>query len=48
MGLIPCPDCGDMVFDRAAACPNYGCPANAFYESALRKTKNTIAAVQVF
>ena len=34
MGLIPCPDCGNMVSDRAAACPHCGCPADAFYESA--------------
>ena len=34
MGLIPCPDCGNMVSDRVAACPNCGCPADAFYDSA--------------
>lgn len=33
MGLIACPDCGNMVSDRAAACPHYGCPADAFFES---------------
>ena len=30
MGLIKCPDCGNMVSDRAAACPSCGCPADAF------------------
>ena len=31
MGLIACPDCGNMVSDRAAACPHCGCPAEAFF-----------------
>ena len=33
MGLIACPDCGNMVSDRAAACPHCGCPADAFRET---------------
>ena len=33
MGLIACPDCGNMVSDRAAACPHCGCPAEAFFEN---------------
>lgn len=33
MGLIACPDCGNMVSDRAAACPHCGCPADAFHET---------------
>ncbi|MCR4703651.1 MAG: zinc ribbon domain-containing protein [Saccharofermentans sp.] len=33
MGLIKCPDCGNMVSDRAAACPSCGCPADAIKES---------------
>lgn len=33
MGLIKCPDCGNMVSDRAAACPSCGCPADAFGEA---------------
>lgn len=34
MGLIKCPDCGNMVSDRAAACPSCGCPADAFGSTA--------------
>ena len=34
MGLIKCPDCGNMVSDRATACPSCGCPAEAFGGSA--------------
>ncbi len=30
MGLVKCPDCGNMVSERAAACPTCGCPADAF------------------
>ena len=30
MGLIKCPDCGNMVSERASACPSCGCPADAF------------------
>lgn len=33
MGLIQCPDCGNMVSDRAAACPSCGCPAEAIHEA---------------
>ncbi len=33
MGLIQCPDCGNMVSDRAAACPSCGCPAEAIQEA---------------
>ncbi len=33
MGLIKCPDCGNMVSERAAACPSCGCPADAFSNS---------------
>ena len=33
MGLIQCPDCGNMVSDRAAACPSCGCPAEAIAEA---------------
>ena len=39
MGLIKCPDCGNMVSDRAAACPSCGCPADAIKES-LQETDN--------
>ena len=28
-GLIPCPDCGKQVSDRAAMCPSCGCPGDA-------------------
>ena len=28
MALIQCPDCGKMFSDRAAACPNCGCPTS--------------------
>lgn len=30
MGLIKCPDCGNMVSERAGACPSCGCPAEFF------------------
>lgn len=33
MGLVQCPDCGNMVSDRAAACPSCGCPAEAIAEA---------------
>ena len=47
MGLIACPDCGNMVSDRAAACPHCGCPADAFLNPNLSMTKNTMAAARV-
>lgn len=30
MPLLKCPDCGKMVSDRAAACPDCGCPREYF------------------
>ena len=30
MGLIKCPDCGNMVSERAEMCPSCGCPASVF------------------
>lgn len=30
MGLIKCPDCGNMVSERAEMCPSCGCPVSAF------------------
>lgn len=32
MGLIKCPDCGNMVSDRAAFCPSCGCPGDVIRE----------------
>ena len=29
MALIKCPECGKQISDRAAACPNCGCPVNS-------------------
>lgn len=29
MPLIPCPDCGASISDRAAACPQCGCPGRS-------------------
>ena len=26
MALIKCPECGKQISDRAASCPNCGCP----------------------
>lgn len=30
MGLLKCPDCGNMVSERAEKCPSCGCPVSAF------------------
>lgn len=30
MALVQCPDCGKMVSDKVAACPECGCPAEFF------------------
>ena len=30
MGLIKCPDCGNMVSERAESCPSCGCPVSSF------------------
>ena len=30
MALIKCPECGKEISDKAAACPNCGCPASEF------------------
>lgn len=30
MGLIKCPDCGNMVSERAESCPSCGCPVSVF------------------
>ncbi|MFH0909061.1 MAG: zinc ribbon domain-containing protein [bacterium] len=33
-GLIPCPDCGKQVSDRAVMCPSCGCPGDAIRAAA--------------
>ena len=30
MALIPCPECGRQISDKAPTCPRCGCPANSF------------------
>ena len=45
MGLVKCPDCGNMVSERASACPSCGCPADAF-GSASTESLNSVGTVQ--
>lgn len=30
MALVKCPECGKEISDKAASCPNCGCPASEF------------------
>jgi hypothetical protein len=39
MALIRCPECGRSVSDRAAACPNCGCPLSEIVTSGVVKIK---------
>lgn len=36
MALIACPECKNMISDRANACPHCGLPAEYFYETSNR------------
>ena len=54
MALIKCPECGKEISDKAASCPNCGCPANVWmaafrnndtnstYEKNDKKTQKTV------
>lgn len=33
MALITCPECGKQVSDKAAKCPNCGCPSKLFFKN---------------
>lgn len=35
MALIKCPECGKEISDRAASCPNCGCPASEFKKTSV-------------
>ena len=35
MSLINCPECGKQISDRAAACPNCGCPISSSSKSSI-------------
>lgn len=37
MAIINCPECGKEISDKAAACPNCGCPADEFLKIATVK-----------
>ncbi|MCR4775992.1 MAG: zinc ribbon domain-containing protein [Saccharofermentans sp.] len=43
MGLIKCPDCGNMVSERAEACPSCGCPVSAFMPDFFQLTSDLLA-----
>ena len=40
-GLIPCPDCGKQISERAVMCPSCGCPADAIRAAA--QSNQTVA-----
>lgn len=33
MAMTQCPECGKTISSKAAACPEYGCPASEFYKA---------------
>ena len=39
MALIKCPECGREISDKAAACPNCGCPLSEMITSGVVKIK---------
>lgn len=41
MALIKCPECGKEFSDRAAACPNCGCPVEAISENEKEEISGT-------
>ena len=47
MALIICPECGKQFSDKAAACPNCGCPTSEIVRSAAPENNSAEAAKQM-